>query len=209
MPDPVPRPITRLIEEFGRLPTIGPKTAQRLAFFLLRAPTAQVAALGAAVTGLREHVVACTRCGNYADQDPCSICCDPARDQQQLCVVEDPLDLLAIERSGGFNGIYHVLHGVIAPLDGVGPDELNLLRAWSRAFGSEGLREVIVATNASIEGDATAAYINSMLETGAVVVSRLARGLARGGDIEYVDAATIAMALEGRSRVADDWAHGV
>ena len=104
MPDPVPRPITRLIEEFGRLPTIGPKTAQRLAFFLLRAPAAQVAALGAAVTGLREHVVSCARCGNYADQDPCSICCDPARDQQLLCVVEDPLDLLAIERSGGSFG---------------------------------------------------------------------------------------------------------
>ena len=144
MPDPVPRPITRLIEEFGRLPTIGPKTAQRLAFFLLRAPTAQVAALGAAVTGLREHVVACTRCGNYADQDPCSICCDPTRDQQLLCVVEDPLDLLAIERSGGFNGIYHVLHGVIAPLDGVGPDELKL-PALAERVRREGLREVIVA----------------------------------------------------------------
>lgn len=208
MPDPIPRPITRLIEEFGRLPTIGPKTAQRLAFFLLRAPAAQVAALGVAVTGLREHVVTCGRCGNYADQDPCAICRDPGRDQQLLCVVEDPLDLLAIERSGGFNGVYHVLHGVIAPLDGVGPDELNL-SALAERVRREGLREVIVATNASIEGDATAAYINGLLETDSLVVSRLARGLARGGDIEYVDAATIAMALEGRSRVADDWPSGV
>jgi len=204
VPDPVPRPITRLIEEFGRLPTIGPKTAQRLAFFLLRAPAAQVSALGAAVSGLREHVVSCTRCGNYADQDPCAICRDPARDQQLLCVVEDPLDLLAIERSGGFNGVYHVLHGVIAPLDGVGPDELNL-SALAERVRREGLREVIVATNASIEGDATAAYINGLLDMDSLLVTRLARGLARGGDIEYVDAATIAMALEGRSRVADEF----
>ncbi len=208
MPDPVPRPITRLIEEFGRLPTIGPKTAQRLAFFLLRAPATQVSALGAAVSGLREHVVSCTRCGNYADQDPCAICSDPARDQQLLCVVEDPLDLLAIERSGGFNGVYHVLHGVIAPLDGVGPDELNL-PALAERVRREGLREVIVATNASIEGDATAAYINGLLDTDSLPVTRLARGLARGGDIEYVDAATIAMALEGRSRVADELPNGL
>jgi len=121
-----------------------------------------------------------------------------------LCVVEDPLDLLAIERSGGFNGVYHVLHGVIAPLDGVGPDELNL-SALAERVRREGLREVIVATNASIEGDATAAYINGLLEMDSLPVTRLARGLARGGDIEYVDAATIAMALEGRSRVADEF----
>ena len=207
MPDPVPRPITRLIEEFGRLPTIGPKTAQRLAFFLLRAPASQVATLGSAVTGLREHIVTCSRCGNFADQDPCIICSDPARDQQLLCVVEDPLDLLAIERSGGFTGIYHVLHGVIAPLDGVGPAELELPSLAERVR-REGIREVIVATNASIEGDATASYISTALDLGSVPVTRLARGLARGGDIEYVDAATIAMALEGRSRVSDDQPNG-
>ncbi len=207
MPDPVPRPITRLIEEFGRLPTIGPKTAQRLAFFLLRAPSSQVAALGSAVNDLREHVVTCSRCGNFADHDPCIICCDSARDQQLLCVVEDPLDLLAIERSGGFNGIYHVLHGVVAPLDGIGPDELEL-PALAERVRCESIREVIVATNASIEGDATASYISTTLDLGSVPVTRLARGLARGGDIEYVDAATIAMALEGRSRVSDSRSNG-
>ena len=197
MPDPVPRPITRLIEEFGRLPTIGPKTAQRLAFFLLRAPSSQVAALGSAVTGLREHVVTCLRCGNFADQDPCVICKDPARDRQILCVVEDPLDLLAIERSGGFDGVYYVLHGVISPLDGVGPDELKLPKLAQRVQHEE-IREVIVATNATIEGDATAMEIRQRLADRNIRVSRLARGLATGGDLEYVDAATITMALEGR-----------
>ena len=203
MPDPVPRPISRLVEEFGRLPTIGPKTAQRLAFFLLRAPRVQVAALGAAVAELREHVITCSRCGNFADQEPCVICNDPARDHRLLCVVEDPLDLLAIERSGGFNGVYHVLHGVIAPLDGVGPEELNLGDLAERVR-RDGISEVVLATNASIEGDATASYIGTTLDLGAVPVTRLARGLARGGDIEYVDASTIALALEGRRRVSQN-----
>ena len=160
------------------------------------------------MTGLREHVVTCLRCGNFADQDPCVICKDPARDRQILCVVEDPLDLLAIERSGGFDGVYYVLHGVISPLDGVGPDELKLPKLAQRVQHEE-IREVIVATNASIEGDATASYISSMVDSRSVLVTRLARGLARGGDIEYVDAATIAMALGGRSRVSDDEPYGV
>ncbi len=200
MADPLPRPIARLIEELARLPTIGPKTAQRLAFFLLRAPAPRVSALAAAVGGLRDGVYTCRRCRNYADHDPCVICTDPARNGNLLAVVEDPLDLLAIERSGGFQGIYHVLHGVISPLDGVGPSDLKL-DALVHRVRDERIGEVIVATNASIEGDATAMEIRQRLAGADVRVTRLARGLATGGDIEYVDAATIAQALEGRREI--------
>lgn len=200
MADPLPRPIARLIEELARLPTIGPKTAQRLAFFLLRAPAPRVSALAAAVGGLRDGVHTCRHCRNYADHDPCVICTDSARTSSLLAVVEDPLDLLAIERSGGFQGIYHVLHGVISPLDGVGPADLKL-DALVQRVRDERIGEVIVATNASIEGDATAMEIRQRLAGVGVRVTRLARGLATGGDIEYVDATTIAQALEGRREI--------
>ena len=200
MADPLPRPIARLIEELARLPTIGPKTAQRLAFFLLRAPAPRVSALAVAVGGLRDGVHTCRRCRNYADHDPCVICTDSARTSSLLAVVEDPLDLLAIERSGGFQGIYHVLHGVISPLDGVGPADLKL-DALVQRVRDERIGEVIVATNASIEGDATAMEIRQRLAGVGVRVTRLARGLATGGDIEYVDATTIAQALEGRREI--------
>ncbi len=197
MADPLPAPIARLIEEFARLPTIGPKTAQRLAFFLLRAQPSQVATLGAAVNGLRHGITTCSRCFNYADHDPCLICSDTSRATSLLCVVEDPLDLLAVERSGGYRGLYHVLHGAISPLDGIGPDDIKI-RELVRRVEADGTGEVIVATNASIEGDATAMEIRQRLTGTGVRITRLARGLATGGDIEYVDAATIAQALEGR-----------
>ena len=197
MPDPLPRSIGRLIEELGRLPTIGPKTAQRLAFFLLRAQPSQSQGLGEAILDLRNGVVRCQKCLNFADRDPCVICADEGRDSAILCVVEEPLDLLAIERSGGFKGRYHVLHGVISPLDGVGPDDLSIDALVSRVQ-ADSIGEVIVATNASIEGDATAMEIRQRLAATPIRVTRLARGLATGGDIEYVDAATIAQALEGR-----------
>ena len=197
MADPLPAPIARLIEEFARLPTIGPKTAQRLAFFLLRAQPSQVATLGSAVNGLRHGITTCSRCFNYADHDPCLICSDTSRATSLLCVVEDPLDLLAVERSGGYRGLYHVLHGAISPLDGIGPDDIKI-RELVRRVEADGTGEVIVATNASIEGDATAMEIRQRLTGTGVRITRLARGLATGGDIEYVDAATIAQALEGR-----------
>ncbi len=197
MADPLPAPIARLIEEFARLPTIGPKTAQRLAFFLLRAQPSQVATLGSAVNGLRHGITTCRRCFNYADHDPCLICSDTSRATSLLCVVEDPLDLLAVERSGGYRGLYHVLHGAISPLDGIGPDDIKI-RELVRRVEADGTGEVIVATNASIEGDATAMEIRQRLTGTGVRITRLARGLATGGDIEYVDAATIAQALEGR-----------
>ncbi len=197
MANSLPSSITRLIDELARLPTIGPKTAQRLAFVLLRSSDARTRALGTAVTELKEGVVTCTTCRNFADLNPCSICTDSARDTATICVVEDPLDLVAVESSGGFHGLYHVLHGAISPLDGVGPDDLTIDLLLHRAE-EPGLSEIILATNATIEGDATAMEIRQRLDKLGIRVSRLARGLATGGDIEYVDAATISQALEGR-----------
>ena len=197
MADALPRSITHLIEELARLPTIGPKTAQRLAFFMLRAPETQVAALGAAVTGLRNGIRPCSVCFTFTDRDPCPICSDPHRNHALICVVEDTLDLLALERSGGYRGSYHVLQGVISPLEGVGPDDLTI-DALERRVRAGQIGEIIIATNASIEGDATAMEIHRRLSGPTLRVSRLARGLATGGDIEYVDAATLAQALEGR-----------
>ena len=197
MANPLPLSITRLIDELARLPTIGPKTAQRLAFFLLRSSDAQTRALGTAITVLKDGIVTCARCRNFADSNPCSICSDTTRDPTIICVIEDPLDLLAIESSGGFRGLYHVLHGAISPLDGVGPDDLTIDLLHHRAQETA-LHEIILATNATIEGDATAMEIRQRLDSLGIRVSRLARGLATGGDIEYVDAATINQALEGR-----------
>lgn len=197
MADPLPRAVTRLIEELARLPTVGPKTAQRLAFFLLRGSSGRARVLGTAIASLHDGIQTCERCRNFADANPCSICQDPTRNTTLICVVEDPLDLVAIENSGGFHGLYHVLHGAISPLDGIGPDDLTIDLLVQRA-GCERVGEIVVATNATIEGDATAMEIRQRLGDLGVRVTRLARGLATGGDIEYVDAATIAQALEGR-----------
>ena len=200
MADPLPRAVTRLIEELAKLPTIGPKTAQRLAFFLLRGSSGQARTLGAAIASLHDGIQTCERCRNFADANPCTICQDPSRNTALICVVEDPLDLVAVENSGGFNGLYHVLHGAISPLEGIGPDDLTIDLLVRRA-GREGIGEIVVATNATIEGDATAMEIRQRLSDLGVRVTRLARGLATGGDIEYVDAATIAQALEGRREI--------
>ncbi len=200
MADPLPRAVTRLIEELARLPTIGTKTAQRLAFFLLRGSSSQARTLGTVISSLHEGIQTCTRCRNFADGDPCAICQDPTRNSALICVVEDPLDLVAVENSGGFSGLYHVLHGAISPLEGVGPDDLTIDLLVRRA-GREGIGEIVVATNATIEGDATAMEIRQRLSDLDIRVTRLARGLATGGDIEYVDAATIAQALEGRREI--------
>jgi len=195
--DGVPGPIGRLIEELGKLPTIGPKTASRLAFFLLKSPPEQVASLAAALAALNQGIVQCSKCFNYADRDPCPYCTDNERDAHTICAIEDALDLLAIERSGGYNGRYHVLEGAISPLEGIGPDDLRLNELVARVK-DEGITEVVVATNATFEGDATALEIGRLLDDSGVKLTRLARGLATGGDLEYVDPATIAQALEGR-----------
>ncbi|MCY4108542.1 MAG: recombination mediator RecR [Chloroflexi bacterium] len=197
MVDGVPGPISRLVEELSKLPTIGPKTAGRLAFFPLKAPARQVDQLAEALQSLRSEIVECSVCFNFSDGDPCRFCTDHGGEGSTACVVEDPLDVLAVERSAGFRGRYHVLHGAISPLEGVGPDDLKIDDLLERVKDG-GVAEVIVATNATFEGDATALEIARVLEETGVRLTRLARGLATGGDIEYADPTTLSQALEGR-----------
>jgi recombination protein RecR len=192
-----PDAVTQLVEEFSRLPGIGPKTAARLTYFLLRAPIEQVQALGTAIAQLRERITFCSRCFNITESDPCPICTDARRERSFICVVEEPLDVLAIERTGEYRGLYHVLHGAISPVEGIGPDDLRVRELVDRVR-TEQTGEVILATNPSLEGEATAMYIQRQLATYPVRVTRLARGLPVGGDLEYADAITLARALEGR-----------
>ncbi len=193
-------PVARLIEEFHKLPGIGPKSAQRLAYHVLRAPVAEARALAEAILEARERVTLCSRCQHLTDVDPCRFCSDPQRDRSLICVVEEPLDVLAVERSGRFRGLYHVLHGVISPMDGVGPEDLKVGELLDRLRSGE-VKEVIVATNPSLEGEATAMYLARLLRPLGVRVTRLARGLPMGADIEYADDITIARALEGRQEL--------
>jgi recombination protein RecR len=198
-------PVARLIESFSRLPGIGPKTAQRLTYHLLRAPDAEARALAAALIAVRDQVVFCERCFNISDAPLCPICRDPVRDQGSLCVVEEPLDVLALERTGELKGLYHVLHGAISPIDGIGPERLKirelLARADEAARDGAPLDEVILATNPTLEGEATAMYLAERLEGVVGVVSRIARGIPVGGDLEYADEVTLIRALQGRRAV--------
>ena len=199
MPYPVPtsEPLSRLVEELNRLPGIGPKMAQRLAYFLLRAPGDQALALAEAIQAVKERVVLCSVCQNITDQDPCAFCRDENRDRSQLCVVEEPLDILALERSGAYKGLYHVLHGVLSPMDGIGPQDLKMKELLPRLRSGE-VKEVIVATNPNLEGEATALYLQRLLEPLGLRLTRLARGLPVGADLEYADEVTLSRALEGR-----------
>ena len=205
MASPVIEPVARLIEAFSRLPGVGPKTAQRLTFHLLRAPDTEARILAAALIDVRDKVVFCDRCFNISDAPLCPICRDPARDISRLCVVEEPLDVLALERTGEFRGLYHVLHGAISPIDGVGPERLRIRELLARADEAKRdgapLEEVILATNPTLEGEATAMYLAERLERSVVVVSRIARGLPVGGDLEYADEVTLIRALQGRRAV--------
>jgi recombination protein RecR len=198
-------PVARLIESFARLPGIGPKTAQRLTYHLLRAPDAEARTLAGALIAVRDQVVFCERCFNISDQPLCPICRDPGRDTSRLCVVEEPLDVLALERTGEFKGLYHVLHGAISPIDGIGPDRLKIRELFARAdaakHSGEPMAEVILATNPTLEGEATAMYLAERLEDVVDVVSRIARGLPVGGDLEYADEVTLIRALQGRRAV--------
>ncbi len=195
-------PVARLIEAFARLPGIGPKTAQRLTYHLLRAPDAEARALARALVAVRDEVVFCDRCFNISDSPLCRICLDDARDNGRLCIVEEPLDVLAIERTGEFRGRYHVLHGAISPIDGIGPDRLKirelLVRVDEASAEGKPIEEVIVATNPTLEGEATAMYLNERLEGRVGSVTRIARGLPVGGDLEYADDVTLIRALQGR-----------
>jgi recombination protein RecR len=197
---PVIEPVARLIEAFARLPGIGPKTAQRLTFHLLRAPDAEARTLAGALVAVRDQVVFCDRCFNISDQPLCPICRDPGRDETRLCVVEEPLDVLAIERTGEFKGLYHVLHGAISPMDGIGPEQLKIRELLERLRDGT-VREVIMATNPNLQGEATSMYVSRLLQPLGVKVTRLARGLPMGGDLEYADDLTLARALENRQEL--------
>lgn len=190
-------PVAKLIDELGRLPGVGPKSASRLAYFLLRASREQALALAEAILEVKERIILCSRCFNITESDPCSVCQDIARDQRMICVVEEPLDVLALERTGEFNGLYHVLHGAISPVDGIGPDKLRIRELLERVE-RERPEEVILAMNPNIEGDATAMYIARQLVPAGVPVSRPASGLPVGGDLEYADEITLGRALAGR-----------
>ncbi len=198
-------PVARLIEAFSRLPGIGPKTAQRLTYHLLRAPDAEARSLAVALVAVRDEVVFCATCFNISDAEECPICRDPGRDPRRLCVVEEPLDVLAIERTGEWRGRYHVLNGAISPMDGVGPDRLRIRELLDRATAAdaagEPLEEVILATNPSLEGDVTATYIAERLSPSVATITRIARGLPVGGDLEYADEITLIRALQGRRAV--------
>jgi recombination protein RecR len=195
-------PITRLVEAFHRLPGVGPKTAQRLAYHVLRAPAAEAHALADALLAVKEQIVLCERCQNVADRTPCRTCLDPGRDRTVICVVEEPLDVVAIERTQGFRGLFHVLHGVISPSDNVGPEDLKIaeLLARLRDVDTE-VAEVIVATNPNLEGEATSMYLSRLLRPLGIRVTRLASGLPAGADLEYADNLTLGRALEFRQEV--------
>lgn len=199
--DILPRSVQRLIDEFARLPGIGPKSASRLTFFLLRAPEEQTTDLAEAVRALKSSTRLCSNCCNITEIDPCSICRDESRDDRTLCIVEEPLDLVAIERSRVYQGLYHVLHGVISPVEGIGPDDLKIEELILR-IESGTLSEVIMATNATLEGDATALYLQRRLSPYGLRLTRLAMGLPVGGDLEYADMMTLGRALEGRQELS-------
>jgi recombination protein RecR len=193
-------PVARLIEELHKLPGIGPKSAQRLTYHQLRAPVEDARALAHAILEVKENITLCAICQNVTDTNPCSICADPARDSSSLCVVEEPLDILALERTRSFKGRYHVLHGVLSPMDGIGPDDLKIHELLERLRGGE-VQEIILATNPNLEGEATAMYISRLLKPLSIRITRLARGLPMGGDLEYADDVTLTRALEGRQEV--------
>ena len=193
-----PPAVTDLIDELKRLPGIGQKTAERLSFFLMRGKTEQANKLAVAIKNLKEKIVLCSLCHGITESDPCDICSNSSRDHSQICVVEEPHDVYVMENMGYFKGVYHVLMGVISPLDGIGPDDLNIEGLKEKA-GKPTIREVILATNPDMEGESTAVYISKVLKCfPAVKVTRIARGLPVGSDIEYADSVTLLKSLEGR-----------
>tara|TARA_B100000749_G_scaffold247197_1_gene210502 strand:- start:344 stop:958 length:615 start_codon:yes stop_codon:yes gene_type:complete len=191
------QPINNLIESFHRLPGIGPKMAQRLTYYLVRMSTKEAETLANAIRDLKEKVIYCSRCHNISDINPCSICQDTTRDSSIICVVEDPLDVVAIESATVFKGIYHVLHGVIAPMKGIGPEDIKLNDLVDR-INQGNVKELVLATNPNVEGDATTAYIQDLVVSFDLKITRLARGLPMGGDLEYADFVTLSRAIEGR-----------
>ncbi|GIK55883.1 MAG: recombination protein RecR [Chloroflexi bacterium] len=200
MANALPKPVQRLINEFARLPGIGPKSAARLTFYLLRVGDEQALELADALRDLVERTRFCSVCFNITEADPCELCSDPNRDDHLLCVVEEPLDVLAIERSRAFHGRYHVLHGAISPVEGVGPEDLRIEELLARVAQNR-LQEIILATNPTLEGESTALYLQRRLGDAVPKLTRLARGLPVGGDLEYTDEITLGRALEGRQEL--------
>jgi len=199
MKSSVPRPVTQLIEAFSRLPGVGPKSASRLTYHLLRSPEQEATSLAEAIQALRRETRFCSNCFNITgvDQDPCMVCLDPARNARAVCVVEEPLDVVALERTGQYDGRYHVLHGALSPVEGVGPEDLHIAELLVR-IEREGIEEIILATNPTLEGEATAMYLKQQMAGKPLRITRLARGLPSGGDLEYADANTLSQALQGR-----------
>jgi recombination protein RecR len=193
----LPPPLRRLVDELSRLPGIGETSATRRAFFLLRADDAYPRALADAIAALQREIRLCSQCLGFTEQEPCGFCSDPRRSGEVLCVVEDPADILAIERAGDFRGRYHVLHGTLAPLDGIGPEQLKIAELLARLRDGT-VREIILATNPTVEGEATALYLAKLVKPTGVRVTRIAHGLPMGGDVEYADSVTLSRALEGR-----------
>ena len=191
-------PLDRLVEQFERLPGIGSKTAQRLAYFVLNMPKAQAKEFSEAILDAHEKIRHCEICCNFSDKEKCPVCSSDTRDKSVICVVETPRDAIAIEGTGEYKGTYHVLHGVISPLNGIGPDQLSIKQLLAR-LGDDTVKEVIMATNPTVEGEATAMYISRLVKPMGLKITRLAYGIPVGGDLEYADDMTLARALEGRS----------
>lgn len=202
-PDAIPAAspsLARLIQELNRLPGIGPKSAQRLAYYLIRLPNEEALALADAISAVKSNILFCQQCQNLTDSSPCEICTASQRNRDQICLVEDPIDVLALERTRAFRGLYHVLHGVISPLNGVGPDQLKLKELFTR-LAQEGTKELIIATNPTLEGEATAMYIRRHLAGQELKITHLARGLPVGGSLEYTDDLTLSRAFQGRQEL--------
>ena len=196
-----PPAVNELIDELKKLPGIGQKTAERLSFFLMRSQANQATKLANAIQNIKEKIILCSLCHGITEADPCGICSDTSRDQKQICVVEEPHDVYVMENMGYFKGIYHVLMGVISPLDGIGPDDLNI-DALKEKVARKGIREVILATNPDMEGESTAVFVSKVLKPLGIRVTRIARGLPVGSDIEYADSVTLLKSLEGRMEMS-------
>ncbi|WP_181350821.1 recombination mediator RecR [Thalassobacillus sp. CUG 92003] len=192
-----PEPISKLIDSFTKLPGIGPKTAVRLAFFVLEMEEDDVLDFAKSLVSAKRELTHCSTCGNITDQDPCSICQDDSRDNKLICVVQDPKDVIAMEKMKEFSGKYHVLHGAISPMDGIGPEDINVASLINR-LKDEGVEELILATNPNVEGEATAMYISRLVKPSGIRITRIAHGLPMGGDLEYADEVTLSKAMEGR-----------
>ena len=190
-------PVGRLVEEFHKLPGIGPKMAQRLTYYMVRMPEEEAKSLAEAILAVKDRIVLCSRCYNITESDPCELCTDPTREQDRICVVEEALDVVALERTGTYKGLYHVLHGVISPMNGIGPDDIRIQPLLGRLKSGE-VEEVIIATNPNLEGEATSMYLQRLIGPLGVRVTRPARGLPMGGDLEYADEVTLGRAMEGR-----------